>query len=147
MRSPRATTPSRRPWRPLLPAPPPRPPRPVEPGGPDDSAELPSCDETQWANNPDGGRPELRRFENGEPVANATIDGNGTFNGKYTFWPDCEDFETDIATTALRHRYRHAQKKILFLLLLLRRRVEMDYYSDVAASLSWSKPALPSPPS
>ena len=71
----------------------------VEPGGPDDSAELPSCDETQWANNPDGGRPELRRFENGEPVANATIDGNGTFNGKYTFWPDCEDFETDIETT------------------------------------------------
>ena len=71
----------------------------VEPGGPDDSAELPSCDETQWANNPDGGRPELRRFENGEPVANATIDGNGTFNGKYAFWPDCEDFETDIETT------------------------------------------------
>ena len=67
----------------------------------DNSADLPTCSEDEWAKNPDGGRPDLRRFDNatGQAVPYVSIDGNGSFEGKYKYWPDCKDFETDIHTT------------------------------------------------
>ena len=52
--------------------------------------------------NPDGGRPDKRRFDNatGRAIADSTIDGDDTVAfGKYKYWPDCNDFETDIHTT------------------------------------------------
>ena len=43
----------------------------------------------------------MRRFDNatGLAVQNFSIDGDGSFKGKYKYWPDCKDFETDIHTT------------------------------------------------
>ena len=69
---------------------------------PDNSADLPKCDDGQWLKNPDGGRPDKRRFDNatGRAIADSTIDGDDTVAfGKYKYWPDCNDFETDIHTT------------------------------------------------
>ena len=69
---------------------------------PDNSADLPKCDDGQWLKNPDGGRPDKRRFDNatGRAIADPTIDGDDTVAfGKYKYWPDCNDFETDIHTT------------------------------------------------
>jgi hypothetical protein len=35
----------------------------------------------------------------GEAIPKDDYDGNGSHYGKYKYWPDCSDFETDIQTT------------------------------------------------